>query len=618
VELWGRRPIIGRSRWTGAWRLYTSDGRPLRPEDSATAVCLRDGEPMRGTEFVIERPDGTRAPVMSWPAPLRDASGRVAGAITLLIDMTVQMGALAESRRLAAIVEGSDDAIIAKTLDGKVMFWNGGATRIFGYTAQQMVGQPITRIIPPDRHDEELDIFATVARGERVEHYDTERVARDGRRIVVSLTVSALRDAAGNIVGVIGNARDISERTRAEETLRLANEAAQHARREAESANRAKTEFLAVMSHEIRTPLNSITGFVDLLAETELTAQQRRYTDLVKTANAALLTVVNDILDFSKVEAGQLDLDLQPFAPAALIRDAVAIVAPAAAAKRLLLKYTIDRGVPEWVTGDPARLRQILLNLLNNAVKFTDKGEIAIDVRQQVAADGRTRIRFSVADTGIGVPADQQRHLFKKFSQADSSVSRRHGGTGLGLAICKRMVELMNGEIAIDSELGRGTTVSFTALMPAVSKPAPQPAGAPPVEDFVGSKARILVIDDIDTNREIVEAFLQDRDYEVVCVSRGLEGIELLASGHFDLVLMDIQMPDIDGVTATRLIRALPGPIKDVPIIAMTGNVLPQQVRSFLDAGMNDHVGKPIERAKLNHDVRLWLAQTQGPGRATG
>jgi signal transduction histidine kinase len=288
------------------------------------------------------------------------------------------------------------------------------------------------------------------------------------------VTLSLLRDRLGNIVGVSTIARDILERKQIEEALRNANEAAQKARTDAESASRAMSEFLAVMSHEIRTPMTSISGFGDLLASTgTLTSQQRRYVGLVKSANAALLTIVNDILDFSKVEAGQLELECLPLCPASLIHDVAAIILPVASAKKLLLEIQIDRHLPEWVMGDPSRLRQVLLNLLNNAVKFTEKGTITIDVRLQTSVDGGERVRFSVTDTGIGIGADRQHRLFKKFSQVDSSMSRRHGGTGLGLVICKLLVELMDGQIGIHSEVDQWTTVWFTASLPVVSPSAP-------------------------------------------------------------------------------------------------------------------------------------------------
>ena len=407
--------------------------------------------------------------------------------------------------------------------------------------------------------------------------------------------------------------RDVTERNRQARQLLDATEIAQQARVEAEGASEAKSEFLAVMGHEIRTPLTSISGFMDLLKHTDgLSSQQRRYVDLVQTANAALLAIVNDILDFSNVEAGEMELERRPFRTSAMIEDAMTIVGAGALAKNIQMKSVVNPNVPEWLMGDQGRLRQVLLNLLSNAVKFTESGTITIDVRLQTYGDHRERVRFSVTDTGIGVAADRQHRLFKKFSQADSSMSRRHGGAGLGLAICKQLVELMDGQIGIHSDVDQGSTVWFTANLPAVNPPASQSSSEAPVKFVVDKKVRILVVDDIETNREIVEAYLRDNNYEVAAVGSAVEAIRLLRSEPYDVILMDIQMPFMDGVAATRCIRALPHAYKDIPIIAMTGNVLPQQVRSFLAAGMNDHVGKPIERAKLYSSVRRWIPKSDG------
>jgi len=572
------------------------------------ATRRRKGEP--SSSIVLPRnlrptTRGRRASKRPHPSP-----GSPAGGI-----LYETGGDLQTSQQLCAIVEESDDAIISGTLGGTVKYWNPGATRIFGYTAPEMVGSPIARIVPVELQAEEAEILARLARGEHIDHYETVRLAKDGRRMTVSLAVSPLRDAAGKVIGASKIARDISSRKETEaalrnanEALRNANEVAQQLRTEAEDANRAKTDFLAAMSHEIRTPLNCIKGVVYLLRKsTELTPEQRRYADLVKNASAALLTIVDDILDFSKVEAGQMDLEPRPFSPWTLVHDAAAIVAPAVNAKNLELACAIDAGVPKWVLGDDGRLRQILLNLLSNAVKFTNEGSVKVDARSQIAADGREEIFFSVTDTGVGVPKEHQHRLFKQFSQADSSVSRRHGGTGLGLVICKRLVELMDGKIGIVSEAGQGSTVWFTAHLPSVSKGAPAPTCERPVDRIDDRMFRILVVDDIDTNLEIVEAFLQDSGYHVVCVGSGLEAIQMLSSVRFDLVLMDVQMPMMDGVTATQRIRALPAPIGDIPVIAMTGHVMPQQVKTFLEAGMNDHIGKPIDRAKLHENIRRWL-----------
>jgi CheY-like chemotaxis protein len=368
------------------------------------------------------------------------------------------------------------------------------------------------------------------------------------------------------------------------------------------------------MSHELRTPLSSVDGFLDLLAHTEgLTREQRRYVQLVGTASEALLTVIDDILDFSKVEGGRLKLEPRAFSPSALVHDTLAIILPAAAAKGLRMKCAIHGDLPESLIGDQARLRQVLLNVLNNAVKFTESGSIAVEVSSQPSANGRERIRFSVTDTGIGVPLAVQQRVFEQFSQADNSLSRRHGGTGLGLTISKGLVELMDGEIGIISDGVRGSTVWFTACLPLACETVVESTISPAEPSDGKTIPRILVVDDIDLNREIIEAYLSLGGFDVDTTGSAAEAILMLQAQRYDLVLMDIQMPEMDGVAATRCIRSLPDSIKNIPIIAMTGNVLPEQVRGFLAAGMNGHIGKPIERAALYSKVQHWL-----PKGATG
>ncbi len=520
------------------------------------------------------------------------------------------------SERYLAIVDTAIDAILVVNRFGQVQSFNRAAEGIFGYSSAEVIGASVGLLIPEADQASRDGVFSAFHRvGERKTAgpvREVEGKRKDGSTVPLELSIAEWRDIDGRpcFTGIM---RDVTLRNRQARELQEAIEVAQQARIEAESANLAKTEFLAVMSHEIRTPLTSISGFVDLLTHTgRLTRQQRRYIELVRTANVALLAIVNDILDFSKVEAGQVEIECRAFSLLALIHNTLAIARVAAATKSLHLEYSVDPDVPEWLMGDHARLRQVLLNLLSNAVKFTDVGSIALKVRKERATDGRERIRFSVTDTGIGIPAAQQYRLFKKFSQVDSSVNRRHGGTGLGLAICKRLVELMNGEIGVVSEIGKGSTLWFTADLPPASKPEIEPNSELTPEESDPGDARILVVDDLDTNREIVEAYLEDIGYHIDTVGSGVEAIQALGTERYDLVLMDIRMPFMDGVTATRHIRDMPHPIKDIPIIAMTGNVLPQQVRSYLDAGMNDHIGKPIERAQLYNNVRRWLPKAKG------
>ncbi len=517
------------------------------------------------------------------------------------------------SERYRAIVDTAVDAIIVADRFGNVQSFNRAAETIFGYSAAEVVGLNIKQLMPEpyqSSHDGYLAAYRQT--GERkIIGIGREVPGRrkDGSIVQLELSIAEWRDVDGQqcFTGIM---RDVTSRNQQEQELKNAKEAAEFARAEAESANRAKTEFLAVMSHEIRTPLTSISGFVDLLSRTgRLSSQQRRYIELVRTANAALLTIVDDILDFSKVEAGQLELDSRAFSPKRLVHDTVAIVRPIAQQKKLELHYVIDSGLSQWLMGDDARLRQVLLNLLNNAVKFTERGSITVDVRRQRGPGGAQQVRFEVADTGIGIPDDQQSRLFKQFSQADSSIRRRFGGTGLGLAICKRLIELMGGEIGIVSQAGAGSLVWFTAALPPALGPEGALSSESPAAGQYEGQARILLVDDLDTNREIVKAYLEDVGYLVDSAEGGIEALAMLERGRYDLVLMDVQMPVMDGVAATRQVRALPKPICEVPIIAITGNVLPAQVRSFLAAGMSDHVGKPIERARLYNTVRRWLPQ---------
>ncbi len=522
-----------------------------------------------------------------------------------------------QSERYLAIVDTAVDAIVVADRFGTIRSFNHAAETIFGYSGTELMGSNVRILMPePDRsnHDSYLNAYLTTGERKIIGiGREVEGRRKDGSRVPLELSIAEWRDIDGQqcFTGVM---RDVTKRNEQAHELEAAIEAAQQARREAEAANVAKTEFLAVMSHEIRTPLTSISGFVDLLASAgRLSAKQRRYLELVRAANSALLTIVNDILDFSKVEAGQLALEKRPFSPTALVHDTVEIIRPIALEKKILLKFNIEPDVSPWLLGDDARLRQVLLNLLDNAVKFTESGWIGVSVRRDQSQGARDMVRFSVTDTGIGIPREHLHRLFKQFSQTDSSINRRFGGTGLGLAICKRLVELMGGEIDVVSDVGKGTTLWFAAELPATT--APEQVPAPAAETGFGRQARILLVDDLDSNREIVEAYLRDAGYEVETAGSAADAIRILQQQPHDLVLMDIQMPVMDGVSATKSIRALPAPLRDIPVIAMTGNVLPQQVRAFLAAGMNDHVGKPIERAQLYAKIWRWLPRGE---RSTG
>jgi signal transduction histidine kinase len=377
------------------------------------------------------------------------------------------------------------------------------------------------------------------------------------------------------------------------------------ARARALAANEAKTEFLATMSHEIRTPLNSMLGFSQLLVERkDLPADARRQLGLIDSAGMALLTVVNDILDFSRVEAGQVELLFQPTSAAAVLHDAVGIIRPEAENKGLTLDVEINDPVGGLHDLDGLRLRQVLLNLLNNAVKFTEAGQIHACLTIE-AGEIEDRLKFEIVDTGVGIAVEQQGRLFQRFSQVDSSASRAYGGAGLGLAISKALVELMGGRIGVDSALGHGSAFWLELSAPQVEAydaGAPRPAAAP-------GAARILLVDDHPMNREIGAALLTLVGCRVETADNGQQAVAMAARGGFDIILMDIHMPEMDGLAATRAIRALGGEAGNVPIIAMSADALPQQVERCYAAGMVDHVAKPVQREVLYAKISRWLAR---------
>jgi signal transduction histidine kinase/ActR/RegA family two-component response regulator len=393
---------------------------------------------------------------------------------------------------------------------------------------------------------------------------------------------------------------------------------ARAAQAKAQSANQAKSDFLATISHEIRTPLNSILGFAALVGEDPgLSPESRRRLGLVDRAGRSLAEIVGDLLDFAKVEAGRLDLTLEPVSPAALLRDATAIIAPAAQAKGLALSMIVETtgegDEAALMALDETRLRQVLLNLLANALKFTADGSVTARV---ILGPGPGDLRFEVIDTGIGIAPDVQARLFRRFSQADSSISRAYGGTGLGLAISKALVSQMGGEIGVDSALGEGSRF-WVALTAELAVPSAAPAAAP--TGLVTERApRVLLVDDHPMNRELGHALLTLAGCEVTTADDGGQAVAAAALDGFDLILMDVHMPGMDGLAATRAIRALPAPNGAVPIIALSADVLPEQVARCRAAGMDGHVAKPIRREELLAAVARALEPTHDEPRAFG
>jgi signal transduction histidine kinase/CheY-like chemotaxis protein/HPt (histidine-containing phosphotransfer) domain-containing protein len=402
--------------------------------------------------------------------------------------------------------------------------------------------------------------------------------------------------------------RDITGRKERETALNLAKEEADRARLLAEQASRAKSEFLANMSHEIRTPLNGVIGAAHLLLDSPLDNDQRRYLDIITLSGQHLLSVIEDVLDISKLEAGRMALENIVFSFSDVVSTAVDLLRPKAAEKRLALETKIDPAVARNFIGDPTRIRQVLVNLIGNAIKFTDQGGVTVATRYVAAQDGSPMLRVEVRDTGIGISAEAQKGLFQTFSQADGTITRRFGGTGLGLAISKQLVKLMGGTIGVESRPGEGSLFWFTLPPRAAAQSQPDAAQVLRTGASLAGR-RVLVVEDVEVNRLIAREVLRRMGCHVEIAEDGERAVEMVLAADFDIVLMDIQMPRVDGVEATRRIRAAGGPRSRVPIVALTAHAIASEREAYLAAGLDDYLSKPFKPAALREIISRWTRE---------
>ena len=519
---------------------------------------------------------------------------------------------------LEALVDNIPNPIFYKGPDSRFLGCNHAYETAFAIPRQSLVGRRALDLAYLS--EEERPIYQreneTVIREVGRIMRETVLTFADGRPHHTLYAVSGFRNPDGSPGGLVGVIVDISPLKRAEVVLRKAKE-------QAEAAAKTKSMFLANMSHEIRTPMNAIIGMAHLCLRTELNAKQRDYVQKIHGAGISLLGILNDILDFSKIEAGKLEMEAIGFTLDEVLGSVSTLVGSRAHDKGLELLFHAPGDVPQHLVGDPLRLEQILINLLNNAIKFTEHGQISVAVRLVAQVGKRVRLRFDVRDTGIGMSPEQSARLFRAFTQADGSITRKYGGTGLGLTICKRLVELMGGAIGVESRPGAGSTFSFTARfdLGELAPFAPAPADAPSAGETDRPRvrldgARILLAEDNDVNQQIATELLRGAGARVTVANDGQEAVEQALAGldgePYDLILMDVQMPRMDGYQATRRLRA-DQRLRELPIIAMTAHALVEERQRCLDAGMNDHIAKPVEPELMFRTLRRWIGGKKAP-----
>ena len=508
-----------------------------------------------------------------------------------------------ERAYLDALVASSPVAIAVLERDGRIRHVNPGFEALFGYSAAEVVGRDLGELVVPEEEQPEVRALEARVRTGEIVRAEVERRRKDGRRVPLALRAAAVPEIVGG--GLVVVYQDMTERRQVEAALRDARDLA-------ERAASARAAFLANMSHEIRTPMNAVLGFVELILDTELTTEQRRALELVRSSSEALLTILDDVLDYSKIEGEHLRLESIPFDLPKLVHSTVSLLAVRAREKQLELVADVSRKTPHMVRGDPTRLRQVLTNLIGNGIKFTQSGEVIVSVAPVGMRDQQADLRFSVRDSGIGIARDQLATIFEEFTQADASMTRRYGGTGLGLAIARRLVRLMGGELAVVSEVGRGSEFHFAVTLP-IEAASPRLAAAPSL-----SGRRALVVDDNQANRRLLRDMLAAEGVgvaEAASANAGLEELERATreGAPYELAILDAQMPERDGFALAAAIRAAPA-LSATRLLMLTSAGQRGDAERCRGLAIQGYLTKPVARADLLEAVAVLLAARPAPG----
>ena len=607
----------------------------VHPDDLPTVKAvlstgIRKISKDKSAEYRLLKADGTMIWVHTTGSAYSQPDGRVTvfGTTGDITNRKQAEEALRESeQRLSNIVDFLPDATFAVDKSGKVILWNHAIGEMTGVPKAAMVNQnnyaysipfygerrPILiDLIFKDRSEIEATYYSILKKGDQLIAETYIPLLRGVEDVILWAIASPLYDSNGSIVGAIESIRNVSSYKQVENKLKKINkhlemaiEQSQLLAVKAEQANAAKSEFLANMSHEIRTPMNAVIGLTDLLMDENLSSGQKEYVKTIRSSGEALLAIINDILDLSKMEEGMMELELQPFDLRSSIEASLDLIEAIASKKGLKLGYLIEDNTPTRILGDSIRLRQVLVNLLSNAVKFTERGEVEISVFSRKLDGDNYEIHFIVKDTGIGIPEDKLGRLFRSFSQVDASTTRRYGGTGLGLVICKKLVELMEGKIWVESEIGMGSAFHFTIQVESTYRESIDTfktvsRSEANIQEDLDQDLCILLAEDNKVNQIVTQRMLDKLGYRSDVVANGIEVLKAMESQHYHVVLMDVQMPEMDGLDATKAIRKRWPAAKQPMIIAMTASALEGDREMCIAAGMDGYISKPATIGKLS------------------